>query len=112
MESEAQLVVASVHPAIPGHFPGNPVVPGVLLLAHVQAALAARLVPGRGPLRLTAVPHAKFLAPLAPDEPCAIAFPRISEEGGRSTAHFECRASGRIIACGVLHFELDERGRD
>jgi 3-hydroxyacyl-[acyl-carrier-protein] dehydratase len=54
------------HPALAGHFPGQPVVPGVLLLAEVLEAvhgltpLAQRL--GDRPR----VENAKFLAPVLP----------------------------------------------
>jgi 3-hydroxymyristoyl/3-hydroxydecanoyl-(acyl carrier protein) dehydratase len=112
MESDAHFVVAPDHPAIPGHFPGNPVVPGVLMLAHVQAALDALLVPHRGRLRLTAIPQAKFLAPLAPGEECAIAFPRMSDEDGHTAVRFECRARGRVIATGIVRFASDAGDRN
>jgi len=104
MEPDTPLVIAPDHPAIPGHFPGHPVVPGVLLLAHVHAALVGRC----GPLRLTAIPQVKFLAPLAPGEPCTIEFTRTT---GRE-AHFECRTRERVVARGVFRFGRDEHDPD
>ncbi len=51
------------HPCLPGHFPGNPIVPGVVLLDRVCAAIDA--TQGEGPLRL---PQVKFLQPLLPEQ--------------------------------------------
>ncbi|WP_326542466.1 3-hydroxyacyl-ACP dehydratase [Pseudorhodoferax sp.] len=58
--------VPADHPAFAGHFPGQPLLPGVSLLAEVleavlaDAALAARVGPAP---RLA---NAKFLAPVRP----------------------------------------------
>lgn len=61
-----QFEIAHDHPSLPGHFPGNPVVPGVLLLERVLDAVEG--AGGRaGALRL---PQVKFLQPLLPGQ-CA-----------------------------------------
>ncbi len=52
------------HPALPGHFPGNPVVPGVLLLEQVISFLEA----SHGPQFSLRLPQVKFLQPLLPGE--------------------------------------------
>lgn len=52
------------HPSLPGHFPGHPLVPGVVLLDRVVAAIEATHGPV-GPLHL---PQVKFLQPLLPGE--------------------------------------------
>jgi 3-hydroxymyristoyl/3-hydroxydecanoyl-(acyl carrier protein) dehydratase len=52
------------HPCLPGHFPGRPIVPGVVVLDHVLAAIEA-LHGALGPLRM---PQVKFAQPLLPGE--------------------------------------------
>jgi 3-hydroxymyristoyl/3-hydroxydecanoyl-(acyl carrier protein) dehydratase len=99
MPTEATFTIAADHPALAGHFPGNPIVPGVLVLEHVQRMLEANI----GPVRLTALPQAKFLSPLRPGEPCVVAFTNIA--GG--SAQFDCHSGTRAIARGSLRFEAD-----
>jgi len=58
-----QFVVPAGHPSLAGHFPGQPVVPAVVLLDAVLAAIHTR-----GDLVLRSIPVAKFLQPVLPDE--------------------------------------------
>lgn len=58
------FIIAHDHPALPGHFPGNPVVPGVLLLDQVLSLLEAT----HGPLPTLRLPQVKFLQPLLPGQ--------------------------------------------
>lgn len=65
----ATLRVPATHPALTGHFPGNPIVPGVVILDAVICAAEAWL---GGDFHVHGLSHAKFLAPLKPDEAARI----------------------------------------
>lgn len=84
--------IAASHPAVPGHFPGNPVVPGVILLERVAAA--ARSAFGTD---VTGLPQVKFLRPLRPDEDV-----ELSIERSGASAKFSIRRGQDHIASGTL----------
>src|SRR5437868_5279247 len=65
MQFELCRTIPADHPSLPGHFPDAPIVPAVVILDEVIAALAE----WRGQCQLTAIPTVKFLAPLKPDQP-------------------------------------------
>jgi len=75
------FVIEAGHPSLPGHFPGNPVVPGVVLLDRVAAVLEAAM--GGVIARIGAV---KFLAPLRPGETAAL---HVTHADGRARFHIE-----------------------
>lgn len=89
--------IPASHPALPGHFPGHPVVPGVVILSEVWDALLASA--GR-PLRCTGWPSVKFLAPLAPEEPFTIDVVFTGPEAAR----FTCKSADRTLAQGNIRF--------
>ncbi len=66
--SNKQLVVPKNHPALPGHFPGNPIVPGVVILSHVADAIRCQL-PNMIPVTLLAM---RFYTPLRPGQPFTV----------------------------------------
>lgn len=65
------------HPALPGHFPGNPVVPGVVVLEQLIGALATAH-PDR---TCTGVRRMKFLRLLRPGETVDLAFGEAKADG-------------------------------
>lgn len=92
---EAACIVSSSHPSLPGHFPGNAIVPGVVLLTEVWRA-ARRGFDGR--LRLTGIPVAKFHAPLLPDCEFSIELVRSDD----TTIRFKIVRGAVLIASGSL----------
>jgi 3-hydroxyacyl-[acyl-carrier-protein] dehydratase len=72
-----QLQFAPDHPAAQGHFPGNPVIPGAVLLNEALVAIGQRL---GAPLSGCTIRSAKFLHPVRPGDAVDIEF---SESDGR-----------------------------
>ena len=58
------FTIPADHPALPGHFPGQPIVPGVVVLDRVVEVIEA----GHGPLPPLRLPQVKFLQPLLPGQ--------------------------------------------
>jgi 3-hydroxymyristoyl/3-hydroxydecanoyl-(acyl carrier protein) dehydratase len=96
---EVRRVIADDHPALAGHFPGNPIVPGVLILDEVLRAAEQ----WRGQFRLKKVESVKFTSTLKPGNAFSI---KLHEEG-RSYIAFECLLGGTTLATGRLEVELD-----
>lgn len=71
MAETGRLSFPAGHPAFPDHFPGNPLVPGALLLDETLAVLAL----ARGlPYEALEVRQAKFVQPVRPDQPVDISW--------------------------------------
>jgi 3-hydroxyacyl-[acyl-carrier-protein] dehydratase len=93
------LSIPADHPVFPGHFPGTPVVPGVLLLAQVLDAAEQWLGAAVHPTRLR---QAKFPSPWTPGLDV-----RATLEHDAGQLRFTVAAGARTLALGV--FELEER---
>ncbi len=61
-EGAGEFLIDAGHPALPGHFPGEPVVPGVVVLDHVLALIGSCSDAPR------ALAWVKFARPLLPGQ--------------------------------------------
>jgi 3-hydroxyacyl-[acyl-carrier-protein] dehydratase len=94
MNFEIRQVVPADHPSLPGHFPGTPIVPGVVILDEIVAALKK----WRENSRVIGIPRVKFLVPLKPEQPFTIC---LSEsQNARDEVDFYCRVQGCAIVEG------------
>ena len=96
MTFEVCRTIAADHPSLPGHFPDAPLVPGVLILDEVFAALRD----WNKECQLTAIRAVKFLKPLKPEQPFTICF-SAGKDDAREVS-FCCRIEDRIIVEGQL----------
>ena len=90
----ASFVIPSTHPSLAGHFPGNPVTPGVVTIDHVVRGLTRHL-PGTS---LHGLPRVKFLRPLLPDTEVKVTYQFKSENLYR----FSGESSGMVILKGQI----------
>lgn len=93
---ETTVCVPLSHPALPGHFPGRPIVPGVIVLDAVLAAAEQWL--GRA-LSVSGLPQAKFSAPLLPQRPAHLQLQLTGTQ-----LRFSVTADSQALAQGI--FEL------
>lgn len=92
------LRVPHTHPSLPGHFPGQPIVPGVMLLDQVLQAAQQWL---GGPVQLCSLQQAKFVTPLLPDQEAQI---QLKLQGAE--LRFTITRAAETIAQGVMNIGL------
>jgi 3-hydroxymyristoyl/3-hydroxydecanoyl-(acyl carrier protein) dehydratase len=90
----SSFVVPADHPCLPGHFPGTPVVPGVVVLDHVLDAVENWR---QQPVSARGLKQVKFHSPLLPDQTADVAL----ELSGTSLS-FRVSRAGQPVAQGVF----------
>ena len=97
-------------PFFRGHFPGDPLVPGVLLTeALAQTAGLAAGQPGRA-FRLSAIRAMKFLRAVRPSDPITLHARKVAIIGALWQFEVTARVSGEVVAEGLI--VLSEVGID
>jgi 3-hydroxymyristoyl/3-hydroxydecanoyl-(acyl carrier protein) dehydratase len=88
----SEIVVPANHPALAGHFPGQPVVPAVVLLDAVLAQIRTR-----ADLVLRSIPAVKFLEPVLPDERVELRIQFATLDAVQSRASFRAMRASSLV---------------
>lgn len=107
MKKQTLLNIPVDHPAFAGHFPGTPIVPGVVLLDEVMYAIGSDT---GMPATAWQISSVKFLSPLKPGEPVIIEH----EQSANGAIKFEVLYAGlennsRQIVLGSLTLKDHEK---
>lgn len=89
-----QFTIPTDHPCLPGHFPGRPLVPGVVVLEQVLLAITRQCGVPVTALRL---PQVKFMAPLLPGQAATIEL-----EGAAPRWRFKVLREAQLLVRGEL----------
>lgn len=98
----AAKTFAANEPMFRGHFPGEPIVPGVILTEAL--AQLAGIVSGKAgrAMRLAAIKSMKFPAAARPEEEISLFARFAGSVGGLVQCSVEARVGDRLVADGVI----------
>jgi 3-hydroxyacyl-[acyl-carrier-protein] dehydratase len=97
-EIATQICIPADHPSLAGHFPGHPIVPGVVLLDAIVAAIRAQ----HSDLQLASIVSTKFLRAIAPETRVDVQIAFAAEAAGGWRARFAGRSDNGPVLEGSL----------
>ena len=108
-EHSRRLFIEADHPCFEGHFPGNPILPGAVLLLKLQDLLEQAMTDRQ----LIQINSAKFLAPIPPDSTLTVNW-RAPEEDGQAVikARLEVLLAGQLACtCSASLARMEQGGK-
>ena len=85
-----------------GHFPGNAIVPGVLLVEGMAQTAGIAVGEPEKVFLLAAIRSMKFLRPVRPEEPIAFRARKLGDVGGLVQCAVEARVGQLLVAEGQI----------
>jgi len=112
----ARKLVSRNEPQFNGHFPGHPVMPGVLIieaLAQAGALLAASVVsfdPAKQVIYFMAIDKARFRKPVVPGDVLSLEVTPLRKGGAIWKLRGEAKVDGALVAEAELIASIQPRG--
>jgi len=99
LTNKQRYSIPDTHPCFAGHFSGNPIVPGVIILNYAQQQLLNSLPE----CHIKSLPQAKFLQTLKPNESFTISL----QQHSTSNIKFTCTKDEQLLATGSFIIEAN-----
>lgn len=88
-----------------GHFPGEPILPGIAILSMVMDVIRHHEAEKGRKIRIAGVKRVRFKLPVRPDELLKISLSLYQQEVGLSY-HFSIGLDGKTVCTGIAKAEL------
>jgi 3-hydroxymyristoyl/3-hydroxydecanoyl-(acyl carrier protein) dehydratase len=107
----AEAYAGAGSPWFSGHFPGEPILPGIALLSMVMDVLRHHEAKEGRKVRITGVRRVRFKLPVRPDELLRVSLSSHQREDGLSY-QFSVESNGKTVCTGIAKAErLPEESR-
>ena len=97
----AEACAATGSPWFSGHFPNNPILPGIAILSMVKDAITHHESEKGRKIRITGIRRVRFRLPVRPDESLTISLP-LSHQENNLSYHFMVTLNGKTACTGVV----------
>ncbi len=99
---QSSFQIKKDHPSLEGHFPGNPIVPGVVILDEVASIILQQ----NSGFKVTGFSSVKFLQPLVAEQQVSVQIEdKVVASTGHSKIKFSMYDSGELMAQGEIKLE-------
>lgn len=100
----AEVCAEAGSPWFSGHFPAEPILPGIAILSMVTDVIRQYESEKGRRIRVSGIRRVRFRLPVSPDELLMISLSLPSQEGGLSY-HFKCELNGKTVCTGTVTAE-------
>lgn len=106
MSLEKSWYIDEQQPVFAGHFPGNPIMPGVLVLGLLKSLVAEYL---DQPVQIAAIKRQKFLRPVLPANTLSLAIKNLEVDGNFIDVNYVATVAEGPVAKGSISFQRTTR---
>ena len=106
MSLEKSWYIDAQQPVFAGHFPGNPIMPGVLVLGLLKSLVAEHL---DHPVQIAAIKRQKFLRPVLPTNTLNLTIKSLELDGDFIDVSYTAAVAEGPVAKGSISFQRKAR---